>query len=156
MPEEPHMKKIAALAAAVLVLPLMAGADEYATTKDAELMVHKAVQFFRKEGREKALEAFSDPKGRFAYRDLYIMVYDMNGKCVAHGQKKERIGKSLIDDRDAGGKAFVRERIEIARQHGKGWQDYKFQNPATGKIEQKTSYFEREGDLIIGCGAYKK
>jgi cytochrome c len=150
------MKKIAALAAALLVLPAMPGADDYATTKDAELMVHKAVQFFRKEGREKALAAFSDPKGRFTYRDLYIMVYDMNGKCVAHGQKKERIGKSLIDDRDAGGKAFVRERIEIARQHGKGWQDYKFQNPLTGKVELKTSYFEREGDLIIGCGAYKR
>lgn len=149
------MKKIAALAA-ILVLPAVSGADDYATTKDAELMVHKAVQFLRKEGRERALAAFSDPKGRFTYRDLYIMVYDMNGRCVAHGQKKERIGKSLIDDRDASGKAFVRERIEIARQHGKGWQDYRFQNPVTGKIELKTSYFEREGDLIIGCGAYKK
>lgn len=150
------MKKIAALAAAILVLPVIPRADDYATTKDAELMVHKAVQFLRKEGREKALAAFSDPRGKFTYRDLYIMVYDMNGKCVAHGQKKERIGKSLIDDRDASGKAFVRERIEIARQHGKGWQDYRFQNPVTGKIELKTSYFEREGDLIVGCGAYKK
>lgn len=150
------MKRIVALAAAVFVLPAIPRADDHATTKDAELMVHQAVQFLRKEGREKALAAFSDPKGRFTYRDLYIMVYDMNGKCVAHGQKKERIGKSLIDDRDASGKAFVRERIEIARQHGKGWQDYRFQNPVTGKIELKTSYFEREGDLVIGCGAYKR
>jgi cytochrome c len=150
------MKKLAALAAALLALPAVPLADDYATTKDAELMVHKAVQFLKKEGKEKALAAFSDTQGRFTYRDLYIMVYDMNGKCVAHGQKKERIGKNLIDDKDAGGKAFVRERIEIAKKHGKGWQDYKFQNPATGKIELKTSYFEREGDLIIGCGAYKK
>jgi cytochrome c len=149
------MKKIA-LAAAVLLLPALTLADDYATTKDAELMVHKAVQFLRKEGREKALAAFSDPQGKFTYRDLYIMVYDVNGKCVAHGQKKERIGKNLLDDKDAGGKAFVRERIEIAKKHGKGWQDYKFQNPVTGKIELKTSYFEREGDLIVGCGAYKK
>ncbi|HET7824068.1 MAG TPA: cache domain-containing protein [Anaeromyxobacter sp.] len=149
------MKKIA-LAAAVLLLPALTLADDYATTKDAELMVHRAVQFLRKEGREKALAAFSDPQGKFTYRDLYIMVYDVNGKCVAHGQKKERIGKNLLDDKDAGGKAFVRERIEIAKKHGKGWQDYKFQNPVTGKVELKTSYFEREGDLIVGCGAYKK
>jgi cytochrome c len=148
------MKKIA-LAVAVL-LPALGIAEDYATTKDAELMVHRAVQFLKKEGREKALAAFSDPQGHFTYRDLYIMVYDMNGKCVAHGQKKERIGKNLLDDKDAGGKAFVRERIEIAKKHGKGWQDYKFQNPVTGKIELKTSYFEREGDLVVGCGAYKK
>jgi len=84
------------------------------------------------------------------------MVYDMSGKCLAHGAKRERIGKSLLEDKDADGKQFVRERVRIAREHGKGWQDYKFQNPVSKQVEQKVAYLERVGDLIVVCGAYKK
>ncbi len=38
---------------------------------------------------------------------------------------------------------------------GKGWTEYKFQNPATGKVEQKVAYAERVGDVVVLCGAYK-
>ncbi len=150
------MRKLAAAAALAALLPLAAVAEEFATTKDAELMVHQAVAYLKKEGREKALAAFSDPKGRFAYRDLSIMAYDMSGTCLAHGAKKERIGKNLMDERDVDGKQFVKERLEIVKQHGKGWQEYKFQNPVTKKVEQKIAYFERVGDVVVVCGAYKK
>ncbi len=150
------MRKLAVAAAVAALLPLAAVAEEYATTKDAELRVHQAVAFLTKEGTEKALAAFSDPKGQFAYRDLYIMAYDLNGTCLAHGAKKERIGKNLLEERDVDGKQFVKERIEIVKQHGKGWQEYKFQNPVTKKVEQKVAYFERAGDVVIVCGAYKK
>ncbi len=147
------MRKLVALAALV---PLLAAAEELATTKDAEMMVHQAVAFMKKEGTDKAFAEFDDSKGRFTYRDLYVMVYDMSGKCLAHGAKRERIGKSLLEDKDADGKQFVRERVRIAREHGKGWQDYKFQNPVSKQVEQKVAYLERVGDLIVVCGAYKK
>jgi cytochrome c len=150
------MRKLAVAAAIATLLPVAALAEEYATTKDAELMVHQAVAFLKKEGKEKAFPVFSDPKGRFAYRDLYIMVYDMTGTCLAHGAKKERIGKNLMEEKDVDGKQFVKERIEIANQHGKGWQEYKFQNPVTKKVEQKVAYFEKAGDVVVVCGAYKK
>ncbi len=99
---------------------------------------------------------FDDPKGRFTYRDLYIMVYDLSGKCVSHGAKKERVGKNLLEEKDVDGKQFVKERVRIAKEHGKGWQEYKFLNPVSGKIEQKIAYLERVDDLIVMCGAYKK
>ncbi len=150
------MRKLVALAALALLLPCGARAEEVATTKDAELMVHHAVAFLEKEGKEKAFAEFSDPKGRFTYRDLYIMVYDLNGKCLAHGAKKERIGKNLLDEKDVDGKQFVRERVRIAKEAGKGWQEYKFQNPMTKQIEQKIAYLERVDDVIVLCGAYKK
>jgi hypothetical protein len=50
----------------------------------------------------------------------------------------------------------VKERVEIAKRNGKGWQEYKFQNPLTKRVEQKVAYFERVGDVIVLCGAYKK
>ncbi len=145
----------AALSLLTFAPPVPAPAQEVATTKDAEMMVHQAVGFLKKEGRAKAFEEFNNPKGRFTYRDLYITVYDMNGKCLAHGQKKERIGKDLINDKDPDGKEFVKERIKIAKAAGKGWQEYKFMNPATQKVEQKVAYFERVEDVIVLCGAYK-
>jgi cytochrome c len=148
------MRKLLA-AALFLSLPLAALAQERASTKEAEAMVHRAVEFLNKEGKEKAFATFSDPKGAFTYRDLYIVVYDLDGKCLAHGSKKERVGKSFLEEKDADGKQFVKERVEIAKKSGKGWQEYKFQNPATKAVEHKVAYLEKVGDVIVVCGAYK-
>ena len=46
--------------------------------------------------------------------------------------------------------------IEIAKTKGKGGQNYKFINPETKAIENKTAYVEKVDGYIIGCGAYKK
>jgi hypothetical protein len=35
-------------------------------------------------------------------------------------------------------------------------QDYKFTNPTSKKLENKTAYIEKYEDVIVGCGAYKK
>jgi cytochrome c len=150
------MRTLLALAVLAAVLPASVRAEDFATTKDAELMVHQAVAYMKKEGKAKALADFSDPGGRFRYRDLYVMAYDLDGRCLAHGAKKDRIGKLLIEEKDVDGKQFVKERIDIARKHGKGWQEYKFANPTTGKVEQKVVYFELSDGVVVVCGAYKK
>jgi signal transduction histidine kinase len=74
---------------------------------------------------------------------------------VAHGQNLKMIGKELIDMKDADGKEFVKERVEIAKTKGSGWQEYKFTDPLTKQIEQKRAYVERHEDLIFGSGIYK-
>lgn len=148
------------ITAALVVLGTLAApaarAQDYATTKDAELLVHRAVAFLKAEGKEKSFATFSDPKGQFTYRDLYVTAYDLEGKCLAHGQNRERIGKNFIADKDMDGRPFIRERLEIAKKHGKGWQEYKWRNPATKAVEQKVAYFERVGDVVLMAGAYKK
>jgi hypothetical protein len=53
------------------------------------------------------------------------------------------------------GKYVIKERIEIAKTKGAGWQDYIFINPISNKVESKTACFEKYGDIIVGCGAYK-
>ena len=103
----------------------------------------------------KAFASFTDPKGPFTYRDLYVVAYGFDGKCLAHGQKKERVGKSLIDDKAADGKLFIRERVKLAKEQGKFWQEYQFTNPATKKVENKVAYCEGVDGVIICSGAYK-
>jgi signal transduction histidine kinase len=149
------IRSLAVSAVVVLLAPAAVQAADVATTKDAEMMVHQAVAFLKKEGKAKAFAEFSDPKGRFTYRDLYVVAYDLDGNCLAHGQKKERVGKNLLEDKDPDGKLFVKERVKIAKEQGKGWQEYKFSNPATKQIEQKVAYFERVDDVIVASGAYK-
>jgi signal transduction histidine kinase len=131
-------------------------AAEFGSPAEAEALVKKAVAEIKAAGKDKAFAEINNPKGKFTDRDLYVFVYDMNGKCVAHGFNQKMIGKDLVDMKDPDGKFYVKERIEIAKTKGKGWQDYKFTNPVTKKMENKTAYVEKLDDLIVGSGAYKK
>lgn len=131
-------------------------AAEYGTPSEAEALVKKGIAYYKANGKEKAFSEVNNPKGQFTDRDLYLFVYDINGKCVAHGFNPKMIEKDLIEMKDPDGKLFVKERIEIVKAKGKGWQDYKFTNPVSKKIENKTAYIERVDDLIFGSGAYKK
>ena len=40
--------------------------------------------------------------------------------------------------------------VEIANGAGSGWVDYKWPNPQTNKIEDKSSYVEKMGDYFAG------
>jgi cytochrome c len=139
----------------ILVTTLMIFAADKGTPAEAEALVKKAIVLYKASGRAAAFAEFSTPKGKFVDRDLYIFVYDLNGKCLAHGANQKMIGLDLLEMKDPDGKAYVKERIEIAKTKGKGWQDYKFNNPVSKKIEPKTAYLEKVDDVVIGCGAYK-
>jgi cytochrome c len=141
----------------VLVLGLNTGqAADVGTKDEAVAMVKKAIGFIKTNGADKAYAEFSNPKGQFVDRDLYIAVYDMNGKCLAHGANAKMIGRDLLDNKDVDGKEFVKERVEMMKKQASGWQDYKFRNPTTNQIEPKAMYIERVNDVIVGCGVYLK
>jgi cytochrome c len=131
-------------------------AADYGTAPEAEALVKKAIALIKADGKEKAFAEINNSKGKFVDRDLYIFVYDMKGVCVAHGFNQKMIGKDLSGVKDKDGKSYVKERIEIAKTAGKGWQDYKFTDPVSKKIQQKSAYIERVDELIVGCGVYKR
>jgi len=131
-------------------------AAEFGTKDEAVALVKKAVAEIKANGQDKAFAEFNDPKGKYVDRDLYITVYDMNGKCLAHGANAKMIGKDLMDLKDPDGKPFVKERTELAKTKGSGWVDYKFTNPVTKKVEPKSQYFEKTGYIIVSCGFYKR
>jgi cytochrome c len=141
--------------AASLATVAFAAQEEFGTAKEAEAMVGKAVARIKAVGAEKAYQDFTGRAPGFADRDLYVVVYDLEGRVLAHGQNAKMVGKELIDLRDPDGKQFVKERLEIVAKDGKGWQQYKFQNPATKKVEVKVAYFEKVEDVIVVSGAYK-
>ncbi|MGO9013665.1 MAG: cache domain-containing protein [Dissulfurispiraceae bacterium] len=152
------MKKffVAALMAFFLVgITSVAFAGAHGTKAEAEAMVKKAIAYIKEHGKEKAFAEFDNKNGKFVDRDLYVMVYDMTGTTLAHGANQKMVGKNFIDMKDPDGVPFVKERIELAKTKGKGWQEYKFTNPVTKKIEPKIVYIEKYEDMIVCCGAYK-
>jgi len=153
------MKNVLAVLVIGCVLAAGAGvavAADMGTKDEAVAMVKKAVDFIKANGADKAYVEFSNPKGQFVDRDLYIAVYDMSGKCLAHGANVKMIGRDLIDNKDVDGKEFVKERVEMMKKQTSGWQDYKFRNPTSNQVEPKAMYVERVNDVIVGCGIYKK
>jgi cytochrome c len=155
------MKKMLILAVIAVCLVMghsmeCAAAGDAGTKEEAVAMVKKAIDYVKANGRDKAFEEFTNTKGKFIDRDLYIVVYDMNAKCLAHGQKKSMVGQELIEFKDVDGKEYMKERIELMKKQQTAWQDYKFMNPVSKQIEPKMMYVERFEDLILGCGVYKK
>jgi signal transduction histidine kinase len=154
------MKKLSVIVLAIgCVLAIGVGtalSAETGTKDEAVAMVKKAIGQIKTAGADKAYAEFSNPKGAYVDRDLYVVVYDMNGKCLAHGANAKMIGRDLIDNKDVDGKEFVKERVEMMKKQASGWQDYKFRNPTSNQIEPKSMYIERVNDVIVGCGVYLK
>jgi cytochrome c len=144
------------IAAAIAVTTLHAvGAESGATAAEATAMVKKGIAFIKANGKEKGYAAISDKAGAFKDRDLYLVVYGLDGVVRAHGANDKMIGKNLIDLKDLDGKAFVKERVDLANAKGTFWQDYKFTNPVTKKIEPKSAYCEKLDDTVVCGGVYK-
>jgi cytochrome c len=149
------MKRQITIAAILSLLTAGALADDYAKPQDAEQMVAKAVAAIRKDGP--SVYASINAKDPLWVRgDLYPVVYDLHGKVLAHGQNQKMIGKDLIDMRDADGKSFVRERVDMAKQKGTFWQDYSFLDPVTKSILPKRMYCERLDETVVCAGIYKR
>jgi methyl-accepting chemotaxis protein len=125
------------------------------TADEAVELVKKAVNAIKENGRQETFTDISNPLGGYTDRDLYVVVYDINGKNHAHGANPKLIGQDLINAKDGAGNPFVRDRVEIAKTQGSGWQNYSFMNPISKQIEPKSMYLEKCDDLIVGCGIYK-
>ena len=151
------MNKLLAMTAALFVFAGSALADDLrATDADANALVKNAVTYLKRHGPEKAYKEFSNKNGPFVYRDLYVVVLDMNGNCLAHGDKAEMIGQNLMRLKDPDGKEYVRERIEMVREKPVGTQVFKRKNPATGQVEIRVFYYEKVDNVIVGSGAFKQ
>lgn len=122
---------------------------------DAVAMVKKAVAFIKEQGPDKAYPEFTNKDAKFIDRDVYVVVYQLDGKILAHGANAKFVGKDMIDAQDVDGKFYVKERVELAGKQPSFWQDYKFVNPVDKKVEPKQMYCERLDNTAVCAGIYK-
>ena len=152
-----HNLLVATLAAAATLTGVAAqAAGDHATRDEAVAMVKKAEAFWKANGAEKTFAAITEKNGQFSDRDLYLAVYGLDGVVLAHGANAKMVGRNLMDMTDVDGKAFVKERVEMAQKQPSFWQDYKFTDPVTKKIEPKQMYCERVEKYALCGGVYKQ
>lgn len=156
------MKPITTASALVLALsaaltPTLVFAQTKATAAEATAMVKKGIVAIKASGKEhdKLFAEVTAKDAKWADRDLYLVVYAMDGTVKAHGANAKLVGNNLMDMLDIDGKPYIKERIELAKSKGSFWQDYKFTNPTTKKIEPKSMYCEKVDELVACAGIYK-
>lgn len=150
-------RRVLGMVAAVVIL-CGAVCLAYATTPDdAKGFAQKAAAYAKSNGKDKALGEFNNPKGAFVNGELYIFVLDLSGKMLANGGNPKMTGSNWKETKDASGKLFAQEMIEIAKTKGSGWVNYSWTHPVTKKIQPKTTWVQRvEGaDYFVACGVYK-
>jgi cytochrome c len=147
------LRAAAALALSAFTFSTLAA--ERATPAEAEALVKKAVAMVKAAGPDKTFDEVTNGKG-LKDRDLYVFIYDLNGKCLAHGANPKLVGKDLIGMKDPDGKPLIKMLVDVAKDKGKGWTDtVKFRNPATDQIQSRVNYIERVGDLAVGSGVFR-
>lgn len=150
------MKRI--LIGALLCLGAAASmASNEPTEKDAIAMAERGAAYMKANGKEEMMKKISAKDPDFLQGSLYVDMRDINtGIVLAHPVNPAIVGKDLTDVPDANGKKYRREIIELAAKKGKGWVDYMYKNPATGKIEPKTTYILLVDGVVLEAGIYKK
>ena len=117
--------------------------------------VESALAYAQENGKDKALEEFSNKTGSFVRGDLYIYAYDFNGTCLAHPFKPDWIGKNKLDVTDSNGVPSLRNTLNVAKE-GKGFTYFIFPNPAHGNRDEfKIAYAIKVDDnWFLGSGIY--
>jgi cytochrome c len=133
-----------------------ASAEDYGTKDQAVAMVKRAIARVNEVGLDVAKVEFMDRNGKFVDRDLYIIVVDMAGIRVAHGQNPKLVGKTFVDAVDVNGKEYGKDVMRIAAAPGTGWVAYVFKDPITGKVLPKEVYIEKAGDYVYVAGVYTR
>jgi cytochrome c len=151
------MKLIATAAALCLGLASTAALANEPTEKDAIAMAERGAALIKSKGKDEMMKRINAKDPEFVQGPLYIDLRDVKtGIVLAHPYNPSIVGKDLTDVPDANGKKYRREIIELAAAKGKGWVDYQYKNPTTGKIEPKTTYILLVDGVVLEAGIYKK
>lgn len=151
------MKLTATVAATALTLSCAGALAAEPTEKDAIAMAERGAAMVKAKGKEEVMKRITAKDPDFVQGSLYIDMRDVKtGIVLAHPYNPSIVGKDLTDVPDANGKKYRREIIELAAAKGKGWVDYQYKNPTTGKIEPKTTYILLVDGVVLEAGLYKK
>ncbi len=123
------------------------------STHDAAALVKRGIAFIRHHGTERGYAEISAREGPLTEPGLYLVVYSLGGRCLAHGANPQQVGRDLLATTDVHGRLVVAERLALARQQPAGfWQEQRLANPITRSVEARLIYCERLDDTAV-CGS---
>jgi len=132
---------LVSLVGMVMVNPVIAqqSAPTSEKAKQIEGLVNKAAALIESKGkaafpelRKKDTEWFSG--------DTYLFVYDLKSNVLLNAAFPAREGTNTTGQKDANGKLFHHEFIQVAESKGSGWVEYMFPKPGQSQPSQKWAY----------------
>jgi cytochrome c len=152
--EEEAMKSVSRLFAACIVaalaaltgfaVPAHAEGSPVATeqTKEVEALVTKAAALIDKDGKA----AFADLRkanSDWFHGTTYLFVYDLKSNVLLNPAFPTREGTNTTGQKDAKGKLFHHEFIQVAETKGSGWVDYMFPKPGQTEPSRKWAFVKK-------------
>lgn len=152
----------AAVLSSILVLPaLSASADDFASRKEAEFMLKRAVTMLNSD-EKRALDLFTSGHGGFTQKDLYVFCMGADGMLTAH---PHFMGNSLKNWKDSTAKAVGLEILKVAQPGKFAEVSYMAPRPKGLKVSavdpsltkqvDKISFVTKVGEQVCGVGYYK-
>jgi cytochrome c len=122
-----------------------------------EAMVNKAAALVETRGKA-AFSEFRKRDSEWRSDDVYLFAFDFDGKILLNVEFPKREGTTRLKEKDADGKLFHENFIEVVRTDGSGWVDYMFPKPGQRQPSEKWSYVKAttiDGTPgLIGAGFY--
>jgi cytochrome c len=151
------MKRFTAVVAAVALVVVSSAAHGVTrgTLAEARAMLQQAADHYKSVGRKQALSDFTAGKAPFRDRDLYVICVAADHTLAASGGFPTYVGTSTDVLVDAKGRQLGKALWDAATKIPEGSIEYPMINPATGKMESKTTFYTIVADdLLCGVGAY--
>ncbi len=126
-----------------------------ATAEQAKAFSERAAAHIEQVGEETAFADFTRKNVGFVEGELYVFCYDHNGVNKAHGGNASFVGRNLLHIKDPDGAEPNAMIVNMGFDQGRGWVDFKWPNPVTKRIENKSAYVIRTHDVACGVGYYK-
>jgi signal transduction histidine kinase len=122
-----------------------------------EAMVNKAAALVEVRGKA-VFSEFRKRDGEWRFDDVYLFALDLNGKILLNVEFPQREGTTRLNEKDADGKLFHEDFVEVVWTNGSGWVDYMFPKPGQRQPSEKWSYVTAttiDGTPgLIGAGFY--
>ena len=120
-------------------------------------MVNKAAALVDTRGKS-VFSEFRQRDSEWRSNDVYLFALDLEGRILLNVEFPKREGTIRLKEKDADGKLFHEDFIEVAQTNGSGWVDYMFPKPGQRHPSEKWSYVKAttiDGTPgLIGAGLY--
>ena len=107
--------------------------------KQIEALVNKAAALLESKGKA-IFPEFRTKDSEWFHGDTYLFVYDLKSNVLFNAAFPEREGTNTTGKKDANGKLFHHDFIQMAESKGSGWVDYMFPKPGQTEPSRKWAY----------------
>jgi methyl-accepting chemotaxis protein len=107
--------------------------------KQIEALVNKAAAQIESKGKA-IFPELRKKDSEWFHGDTYLFVYDLKSNVLFNAAFPAREGTNTTGQKDANGKLFHHEFIQVAESKGSGWVDYMFPKPGQTQPSRKWAY----------------